>query len=1243
LPVHDAKPGSSPSLGLLWLLIAIGCGTTPAPAAPGVDAVVLQDVQVTDAVAQDSGATPDAAPQSPDADVADGPDLAGDLADAEEVFDVPDVPVAPTPCQADLDCVGKLAGLKPCQLAHCDVVTGQCQAELAPKYWPCDDGDPCTLGTLCVGGKCSLDTGVVAACDDSSPCTQDLCDKSNPGADSATGCVHLPVSATCSDGNACTDADLCQGGQCVGQASSGCGCQIDEDCLPFEDGDLCNGRLACKPVGGGKVAKACMVDLTTVVQCPEHPGACFVEACDKSLGQCVKKNTVDLTACEDGQPCTKASVCQAGKCVGGEPICTCSSNADCTAFDDGNPCNGVLACTAGKCQVQSGTVVVCPSKGSCTDNACNPASGQCEQKPKLDGAACEDGNPCTVGETCANFQCSGGILNPCDDNNACTTDFCAGSCSHVPTSNIACEDGDLCTQGETCQQGKCKGGTPIECDDKSVCTDDACEPKSGCVHVKLDIPCNDLNACTAGEACSNGSCLGGSPLQCDDKNPCTDDSCDVGKGCVHVNSAAFCDTGDNCTSPGSCKDGKCLPAKNKCVDCIVDKDCLAQDDGNLCNGTPVCVDGECVADLATVITCDTAGDTACILTFCNALTGQCQKDAAPGGTKCDDGNACSASDVCSAGLCKAGIPAAKSDTCPGDICGDGYCKKGVETCETCQADCGNCLNNCGDGKCEFLDDGNTQQETCDNCQADCGKCGAGCKAAATLFCGSDQLWSTASQGATDGVDTLAGACTGGATGNEFAYAFQGACDGPVELTLTPGSPGQPLTVYVLDGQQGCGGGACLQAGTAKAGAQTLTVQVKKGKLYYVVVDSGGKPGEYEIAVGCQCGPPVVCGDGKCDGKKEDCTNCAKDCGACQTCGDGQCLKGTEDCTTCAVDCGKCSTCGDGQCLAPAEDCLSCPADCKTGCSPCGDGKCDILGTESCSTCASDCGACPKTCQPLPLSTTCGSVIKGAINAPGSTQAIANWSCLAGNHGGHEVAYTFGASCSGLGYIKVVRDAGTTGNVDILIVDSSKACDGSSCVAFAQMINGTAIANFAADKGKSYQIVLDSTVGATAGYTLTTQCFGCTDGCGNQTCDAGETCSNCSVDCGLCTGCGDKVCGGTESCQTCPGDCGQCSFCGDGKCNPGEDCKSCVKDCGQCPAVVCGDGKCDATSETCNNCAKDCGPCAVVTPGCSASPKAGCDGCACEACVCAQDDYCCSGKWTAYCASLCVNACGGKCQ
>lgn|GEM_PF-2276873 len=74
----------------------------------------------------------------------------------------------------------------------------------------CDDGDPCTLGDSCEAGVC---TGTAKQCPAPGPCEKDaVCD-------GQTGsCVYAPRpdGITCSDEDACTVADVCSEGECVG-------------------------------------------------------------------------------------------------------------------------------------------------------------------------------------------------------------------------------------------------------------------------------------------------------------------------------------------------------------------------------------------------------------------------------------------------------------------------------------------------------------------------------------------------------------------------------------------------------------------------------------------------------------------------------------------------------------------------------------------------------------------------------------------------------------------------------------------------------------------------------------------------------------------------------------------------------------------------------------------------------------------------------------------------------------------
>ncbi len=56
-----------------------------------------------------------------------------------------------------------------------------------------------------------------------------------------------------------------------------------------------------------------------------------------------------------------------------------------------------------------------------------------------------------------------------------------------------------------------------------------------------DANCDDLNVCNGAETCTaDGGCLPGIPLDCNDGDPCTHDSCDATNGCANVFDAALC-------------------------------------------------------------------------------------------------------------------------------------------------------------------------------------------------------------------------------------------------------------------------------------------------------------------------------------------------------------------------------------------------------------------------------------------------------------------------------------------------------------------------------------------------------------------------------------------------------------------------------------------------------------------------------------------------------------------------------
>jgi len=425
------------------------------------------------------------------------------------------------PCTVDLGCqFGACVTKKkdcsddlPCSWDVC-APDGTCVHEDWPSGvpGPCDDGDPCTSGDHCAGKACSA---AIKPCDDKNVCTVDACDPTT-GA-----CSHLPAPGTCDDGNPCTTGDVCSGLSCVSTQAT------------CDDGDPCTKDL-----------------------------------CDAKTGACA---TSPLTGneCDDADVCTSYDTCASGTCVG-KPVCQCQKDADCASLDDGDPCNGKVLCNAQhQCKLDASTIVVCPAgqSGACSEPLCNPSTGLCEETVKADGASCNDGNACTVKDLCVIGACKGITAN-CNDNNPCTKDSCvpASGCVNAPAAG-PCNDNDACTWGDACDAGACKG-EPVSCDDGKVCTTDSCDKSIGCAHQANYNTCEDGDLCTFEDHCASGVCQpGGSGwIYCDDKDPCTTDSCDSNIGCVHVSFSGSCDDGDWCTWSDACTTGKCKGDPRSCAD-----------------------------------------------------------------------------------------------------------------------------------------------------------------------------------------------------------------------------------------------------------------------------------------------------------------------------------------------------------------------------------------------------------------------------------------------------------------------------------------------------------------------------------------------------------------------------------------------------------------------------------------------------------------------------------------------------
>ena len=355
-------------------------------------------------------------------------------------------------CTGEGTCVGgKCLGGKaktcpvdgPCFIASCLSASGACLQTQRKAGLACDDGNACTLDTLCDAAAAC--TGKALKCDDGEPCTADSCDKGK-------GCVFATSAdgTGCDDGDSCTGPDTCVKGKCKPGAAS-CQCKADSDCVDdnpctkatcdvgkgtcsfslvsgtCDDGDACTIGDACGDQAG---KAACLPGQAT--KCDDAE-ACTDDSCNPKSG-CVFAKKTDGAVCTDGETCTSDDTCKDGKCAPGKDTCACAKDGDC---DDGN---------------------------SCTSNACDLGNSKCGAAvPLANGVTCSDADACTKGDICSDSACKAGGATDCDDKKACTIDSCDAKtgCAHAPAKDgEACTDGDACSTNDACSAGACVGKQP---------------------------------------------------------------------------------------------------------------------------------------------------------------------------------------------------------------------------------------------------------------------------------------------------------------------------------------------------------------------------------------------------------------------------------------------------------------------------------------------------------------------------------------------------------------------------------------------------------------------------------------------------------------------------------------------------------------------------------------------------------------------------------------------------------------
>src|SRR5262249_2609581 len=140
----------------------------------------------------------------------------------------------------------------------------------------------CTQTDTCQGGNCTGANPVMCA-------PPDQCHLAG-SCDPASGVCSNPSKAdgtACNDGNACTQADTCQGGLCSGAAYA---------CTPTscQQSSICDGNGGCT-----------VVNKASGASCPDDGNPCTGDGCD-GAGTCAH------VAFSDGTDCGGAQVCSGG-------------------------------------------------------------------------------------------------------------------------------------------------------------------------------------------------------------------------------------------------------------------------------------------------------------------------------------------------------------------------------------------------------------------------------------------------------------------------------------------------------------------------------------------------------------------------------------------------------------------------------------------------------------------------------------------------------------------------------------------------------------------------------------------------------------------------------------------------------------------------------------------------------------------------------------------------------------------
>jgi hypothetical protein len=486
------------------------------------------------------------------------------------------------PCPAGLDCVG-----------------GSCQCIVGGRCNGCCQGGSCyTVGGSQNSGRCGSGGNACGSCDDSNPCTSNVCNSSgqcsNPNrpdiTTTCTGgvCLGGQCCTTCRNGTTCRPSSQLNVSNC---GSGGAPCQDCDDSDPCTT-QACNSGSCSYGSVPNSPATACTNGQCFNGSCCTgciSGGACVAgdqtSACGRGGGACSPCGSTECTnpTCSNGTcgqtPVAAGTGCTNGRCYAGSccPGCWNSLQSRCE-LGTSDPA---------RCGTGGGLCTSCPSPANdCEQRTCN--AGSCGTSTRSDGSGCS-GGLCYGGTCCTGcWNATGSTCVLFGSQNPSTCGSGGANCSSCPAPAAVCQVAD-------CASGSCGQTAAADTTSCTVGPDSGqCRSGSCCVLGCWDSGSTTCRAYSSQDEnrCGDG---GNSCATCPDPGECLTASCSLGA----CGSTPAADTTSCQSGAGQCWDGGC------CTGCwnATGSVCEGGTDDALCgSGGAACVD--CTA---TAETCQAGG------------------------------------------------------------------------------------------------------------------------------------------------------------------------------------------------------------------------------------------------------------------------------------------------------------------------------------------------------------------------------------------------------------------------------------------------------------------------------------------------------------------------------------------------------------------------------------------------------------------------------------------------------------